>query len=527
MLDVAIIGAGIIGAAIARELARYNLSIAVFDQAEDISEGTTKANSAIVHSGYDAKQGSLKARFNIRGNQLFEAWCRELGAPFLRNTSLVLAFSDEEKTGLEKLLTRGRENGVPGLRIIGRSELREREPLVSPDAVGALLAETGGICSPYELAINLCEQAAANDVRFHLSCPVVRVKKASDCRGFELETGKGVFHAAIVINAAGVHADTINNQISAHTFSITARRGEYWMLDRAAGPAFRATVFQMPTAMGKGVLVTPTVEGTIIVGPTAADIPDKTDVRTTAAKLSEILRVARKTWPSMPDRQFITAFAGLRAHCDCDDFIVGEPPDAPGFFNVAGIESPGLTAAPAIAEAIAGQVVERLGASLRDLFRPGPVHPKPLREMDAAERQAAVAADPAYGRVICRCETVSEAEVRAAIRRAPGARTVDGVKRRTRAGMGRCQGGFCLPRVLSILHDELGVPEIELTKAGYESKILAGTLLSFHQAARLHQSSRQHQATGSPERMNTPGKGESTDWPDPEPDTQKEAGDRP
>lgn len=483
MLDVAIIGAGIIGAAIARELSRYDLAIAVFDQAEDVSEGTTKANSAIVHSGYDAKPGSLKARFNVRGNRLFEAWCRELSAPFIRNTSLVLAFSPEEEAGLRTLLARGLENGVPGLRMISRPELLEREPLVNPDAVSALLAESGGICSPYELAINLCEQAAANDVRFHLSCPVRRVLKAPNGQGYELETGQGFFRSAIVINAAGVHADTFNNQVSAHLFSITARRGEYWMLDRAAGPAFRATVFQMPTAMGKGVLVTPTVEGTIIIGPTAADILDKSDVRTTAEKLADIRRIARKTWPSMPDRQFITAFAGLRAHCACDDFIVGEPPDAPGFFNVAGIESPGLTAAPAIAEEIAAQVVERLDARPRDVFKPGPAHPKPLREMDAAERQAAVSSDPAYGRVICRCETVSEAEVRAAIRRAPGARTVDAVKRRTRAGMGRCQGGFCLPRVLSILKDELGVPETDLTKFGFESKILAGTLSEFHQAS--------------------------------------------
>jgi len=483
MLDVAIIGAGIIGAAIARELSRYDLAIAVFEQAEDVSEGTTKANSAIVHSGYDAKPGSLKSRFNVRGNQLFEAWCRDLSAPFIRNTSLVLAFSPDEEDGLRALLARGRVNGVPGLRLISRSELREREPLVNPDAVGALLAETGGICSPYELAINLCEQAAANGVQFYLSCPVHRVMKAPTGRGYDLETGQDLFRSAIVINAAGVHADTFNNQISAHPFTITARRGEYWMLDRAAGPAFKATVFQMPTAMGKGVLVTPTVEGTIIIGPTAADILDKSDVRTTAEKLSEIRRVARKTWPSMPDREFITAFAGLRAHDDCDDFIVGEPPDAPGFFNVAGIESPGLTAAPAIAEEIARQVVERLDARSRDVFRPGPVHPKPLREMDAAERQAAVAADPAYGRVICRCETVSEAEIRAAIRRAPGARTVDAVKRRTRAGMGRCQGGFCLPRVLSILQDELGIPETDLTKFGFDSKILAGSLSAFHQAS--------------------------------------------
>lgn len=483
MLDVAIIGSGIIGAAVARELSRFALQIAVFDRSEDVSEGTTKSNSAIVHAGFDAPPGSNKARFNVAGSLLFEDWCRDLGSPYQRNTSLVVAFSESDEVALHQLLARGIQNGVKGLRLLTRDEVLRREPNLNPEATMALLAETGAICSPYEMAIRLCEQAAANGVAFHLGCRVDRVRPASgEPSHFALETAQGLFTARAVVNAAGVYADVFNNQVSEDHFAIHARRGEYWLLDRAAGPPFTATMFQAPTSKGKGVLVTPTVEGTTIIGPNAENVDDKDDIRTTAAGLAEVLSVARRTWPDLPPRQCITTFAGLRASSDRHDFIVGEAPDRPGFFNAAGIESPGLTAAPAIAITLATQVAARLDAHPRRDFLPVPARPPLLRELTVEERAAAVAADPAFGRVICRCETVSEAEIRAAIRRSPGARTLDAVKRRTRAGMGRCQGGFCMPRVLAILAEELGEPETAITKFGFGSRILTGTLGESQQA---------------------------------------------
>ncbi len=474
MFDVTVIGGGVIGAAIARELARYRLSVVLLERKSDVAEGTTKANSAIIHAGYDAKPGSQKARTNVLGNAMFEDWCAELDVPFRRNTSLVVAFSDADLPGLADLMARGDENGVPGLSLIDEAELRRREPNIGPKARGALLAETGGICCPYELTISLATHALLNGVEIRLNTPVTGVSRENGT--FICQTPQGPVVSRALVNAAGVYADTINNQLSEDTFTITARRGEYVMLDKRFGPAFKATIFQMPTPMGKGVLITPTVEDTVILGPTAEDIEDKDDVRTTAAGLEQVLRVAALSWPQIPTRHFITAFAGLRAHCDRNDFILGEAADVPGFFNAAGIESPGLTAAPAIAAELAGQVADRLNAGKKDTFNPPYLARKPFRLMSHAERGAAVAADPAYGRIICRCESVPEAEILEAIRRPLGATTLDGVKRRARAGMGRCQGGFCAPRVLELLSRELGVPQTELTKFGGASRILSGTL---------------------------------------------------
>ncbi|HBP37394.1 MAG TPA: FAD/NAD(P)-binding oxidoreductase [Clostridiales bacterium] len=473
MYDVCIVGGGVIGCAIARELARCELSIALLEKHSDVAEGTSKANSAIVHAGYDARPGTVKARTNIAGNAVFEAWCRELDVPFRRNTSLVVTFNTEGIFGLRELLERGRKNGVPGLHLLSQTELRAREPNIGPSACGALLAETGGICCPYELTIALAAQAVQNGVDLKLNCQVTSVRK-NPAGGFLLQTSQGPLNCRTLVNAAGVHADGINNQLSENRFRIIPRRGEYWMVDKAFGSAFSATIFQLPTAMGKGILVTPTVEGTVILGPTAEDIDNKEDTRTTAAKLEEILRVASLSWAQIPRKNFITAFAGVRAHPEHNDFILGEAPDVPGLFNAAGVESPGLTAAPAIAGELAGLVAARLGARNKAEYQPPWPAPKHFRSMSDSERQAAIAENPEYGRIICRCEQISEAEIRAAIRRPVGATTLDGVKRRTRAGMGRCQGGFCTPRVLHILSEELDVSPLELTKSGGLSKILTG-----------------------------------------------------
>jgi len=471
--DVCIIGGGVIGCAIARELARYELTAIVLEKHSDVAEGTTKANSAIVHAGYDAKPGSHKARTNVAGNRVFEAWCRELDVPYQRNTSLVVAFSESDLPALSELLERGRLNGVAGLSILNEAELRECEPNIGPAARGALLAATGGICCPYELTIALMTHAVINGVQLELNCEVTQVAR-QPAGGFQISTSKGTYQSRILINAAGVYADVINNQLSEDQFKIIARRGEYWMIDKTYGSAFNATIFQLPTAMGKGVLVTPTVEGTVILGPTAEDIEDREDVRTTARGLDEILRVAGLSWADIPRRSFITAFAGIRAHADRNDFILGEAADVPGLINAAGIESPGLTAAPAIAVELAELAADRLNAKLKTEFLPPWETPPRFRFLDIGQKRAAIAADPAFGRVICRCEQITEAEIRAAIRRPVGATTVDGVKRRTRAGMGRCQSGFCAPRVLDILSEELHVSPLELTKFGGESKILTG-----------------------------------------------------
>jgi glycerol-3-phosphate dehydrogenase len=474
MTDVIVIGAGVVGCAVARELARFELRVAVLEKSCDVAEGATKSNSAIVHAGFDAKPGSHKARFNVAGNALFEPLCRELGVPFQRNASLVVAFCPEEVSTLEELKARGETNGVPGLRIAGRDGARALEPNIGREVCAALVAPTGGICCPYELTFRLAESAAANGVAFCFSCGARSVSRRGDAWLVEAEDGR-TFEARAVVNAAGLYADVFNNQVSAEKLTVRPRRGEYLMIDKRYAGTFRQTVFQVPTAMGKGVLVSPTVDGTLIVGPTAEEIGDKTDTRTTTAGLAKIRLSVERVWNGFPSSGVIATFAGLRAHGDRGDFVLGEPADAPGFFNAAAIESPGLTAAPALGVWLAEQVADKLGAARRKEFANGSSHWPQFRSMNAAERSAAIARDPAYGRIVCRCESVSEAEIRAAIRCRIGARTLDGVKRRTRAGMGRCQGGFCAPRIVEILCEELGMAPEQVTKFGGGSWLLAPT----------------------------------------------------
>ena len=461
MDDVIVIGAGVVGCSIARELSRWNLNIRVLEAGSDVAEGASKANSAIVHAGFDAKPGTNKAKFNVLGNQMFEDVCRELKVPFRRNGSLVLAFSDEEKAALGELVARAAQNGVP-VEVIEQAELRRREPNVSSEAVAALWAPTGGICCPYELTFRTAENAAANGVEFSFDAQVVDIAHATGPAMWRVTCADGrVFAAKAVVNAAGIHSDELNNRVSATKYVIAARRGEYLMLDRDEDGAFTATMFQVPTKMGKGILVSPTVDGTVIIGPTAEDIADKEDKATTYAGLEKVKEGARRTYPNLPLGKVITEFSGLRAHeTTVGDFILGEAPDAPGFFNAVGIESPGLTSAPAIGVWLAAQVVERLGASRKNpslISKDVSWWPK-TREMKPDELAELVVRDPSFGRVVCRCEEISEGEIRAAIRARVGARTLDGVKRRTRSGMGRCQGGFCTPRLIEILGQELGLP---------------------------------------------------------------------
>ena len=458
--DVAVIGAGVVGCAVARELTRWNLNVVVLEAGSDVAEGASKANSAIVHAGFDAQPGTNKAKFNVRGNRMFEDVCRELKVPFRRNGSLVLAFGAEDETTLAELKARGEQNGVP-TEIISREELRRREPNVSPEATAALWAPTGGICCPYELTFRYAENAAANGAEFVFDAKVAGIDHAG-AEEWKLVCEDGrEFAARAVVNCAGCHSDEINNLVSATKFSITARRGEYLMLDRDEDGTFASTMFQCPSKMGKGILVSPTVDGTMIVGPTAEDVGDKEDKATTYAGLEKVKAGARRTYPDLPLGKVIAEFSGMRAHeTTVGDFILGEASDAPCFFNAVGVESPGLTSAPAIGVHLAELVAERLGASRKNpslVSKDVSWWPK-TREMKPEELSELVERDPSFGRVVCRCEEVTEGEIRAAIRARVGARTLDGIKRRTRSGMGRCQGGFCTPRLIEILGAELGLP---------------------------------------------------------------------
>ena len=461
--DVIVVGAGVVGAFVARELSRFNANIAVLEAGSDVAEGASKANSAIVHAGFDAKPGTLKAKFNVLGNRMFEDVCRELKVPFRRNGSLVLAFGPEDEKTLAELKERAAVNGVP-VKIISRNVLRGREPNVSPEATAALWAPTGGICCPYELAFRCAENAAANGVRFFFDAKVVKIERGDDARSAAkwkilCEDGRE-FSARALVNCAGVRSDELNNLVSEVKYSIVARRGEYLMLDRDEEKSFSATMFQCPSKMGKGILVSPTVDGTVIVGPTAEDIDDKDDKATTYAGLEKVKAGARRTWPDIPLGKVIAEFSGLRAHeTTRGDFVIGEAPDAPGFFNALGVESPGLTSAPAIGVHLAGIVAGFLGASRKNpmLFSSDVSWWPKTREMNSIELAALVEKDPSFGRVVCRCERITEGEIRASIRARVGARTLDGVKRRTRSTMGRCQGGFCTPRLIEILGAELGI----------------------------------------------------------------------
>ena len=472
MYDAVIIGGGAVGCAVARYLSRYRLSICLVERGEDVCVGTSKANSAICHAGFDAPVGSAKARFNVEGSRMMEGLSQELDFPYRRCGSLVLCFDEAELPHLRELLERGVQNGVEGLEILDRAALRALEPAVSDKAVAALWAPTGAVLCPFGMTIAVAENAAANGCAFRFNTEVARIERRDGF--FRLHTGGDCIDTRVVISAAGVYGDALHNQLCADKLTIVPRRGEYCLLDRTCGQLVQHTIFQLPSAMGKGVLVTPTVHGNLLVGPTAVDQPDKGRTATTAEGLRSVAETAAKSVENLPMRDVITSFAGLRAHLSGpeDDFIVGESAD--GFFEAVGIESPGLSSAPAIGRYLAELAAAKLHAAEKKDFiaqRRDMPHP---REMDFASRQDLIARDPAYGQVICRCEGVTEGEIRDAIRRVPGARSLDGVKRRVRAGMGRCQGGFCGPKVMELLSRELQVPITALTKGGGESRLLAG-----------------------------------------------------
>ena len=473
-MRIIIIGGGVVGCAVARLLSRYQAEVTVLEGGEDVAHGASKANSGIVHAGYDAEPGSLKARLNVEGAAMYPALCKEVDAPYSRPGAMILAFHEEERATLEELYAQGERNGVKDQRIIERDEVLRLEPNVSPDVVCALLEPASGLTSPYELTCALADHAAVNGVTFLRNTYVNAIQKTEG--GFLLHTSQGAFQAELVVNCAGVNSAALHNQLSDAKLEIIPRKGEYYLLDHPKTPLFTMTLFQTPTAMGKGVLVSPTVHGNTLLGPTADDVPDGTDVSTTARGLNAVVERARLTWPALSLRATVTTFAGVRAHEKSGDFIIGATKGAPGAYEAVGIESPGLSASPAIAHMLTEQIVRENGLREKETWLPAPKREKHFYDMTLEERIAVTQKEPTYGTLVCRCEQVTEAEVRAAIRRPVGATTIDGVKRRTRAGMGRCQGGFCSPRVLEILAEELHIEPTEVTKCGGESIVLTGTI---------------------------------------------------
>ncbi len=468
MYDVAVIGGGVVGALIARTLARYQLKICILEKANDVAMGASSANSAIVHAGFDAKVGSLKARMNVRGSEMMEDICRELGVKYQNNGSLVIGFNDEDRATVEELFRRGNANGVKGLRILDREELVSMEPNISPNAICALWAPTGSIVCPYELTLAAIGNAMDNGAELLLNFEVSDIRETSG--GFSVFAGSERIDARYVVNAAGLYSDAIARMVGDDSFTVHPRRGEYILLDKECGGLVRSTIFRTPSKMGKGILVSPTVDGNLLTGPTSFDIDDKTDRATTSEGLSMVMKQAGENVSGVQFGKSITSFCGLRAVGSTGDFIINNPRH--GFINVAGIESPGLSSAPAIGEYVTTLLQNdglTLNARADYVAKREAAHA--FREMSMEEKNEVIRRDPTYGHIICRCEGVSEGEILAAIRQNPKPRDLDGVKRRTRAQMGRCQGGFCSPYIVELLANERNVPYESITKFGGASYI--------------------------------------------------------
>ncbi len=475
MYDVAIIGAGIVGASMARELSRYNLKVCLIEKENDVSEGATKANSAIVHAGYDPEVGTAMARLNVRGCHLTEVYTKELDVPYKKIGSLVVAFSEPELKTLEELYHRGNSNGVPDQRLINREELVKIEPHIGETAVGALLSPSAGVVGPWEFCIALTENAVVNGVDLMLGTEVIDIKKEDNV--FTIYTANPLrdpIETKYIVNAAGIYSDAIMAMVGEPEFKIKPRKGQYFVLDKSQGELANHVIFQCPTELGKGILVSPTVHGNLIVGPDAEDGVERDDKSTTREQLDYIRETAMISINDINFRESIRNFAGLRAQSDRKDFIIEEAKSVKGLINLAGIKSPGLTSAPAIAED-AVEILRNIGLELikKDNFNP---YRKQTHFMSLSpeDKAAKIKEDPTFGRVICRCENITEGEIIESIHRPVGSLTVDGIKRRVRPGMGRCQGGFCGPRVLEIISRELQVPLEEVMKDIDGSYILTG-----------------------------------------------------
>lgn len=464
MVDVVIVGGGVCGCSLLYELSRYKLSAVLVEKENDVSVGTTKANSAIVHAGYDPHPGTKMARYNVEGNALVKELCEKLDVPYQQIGSLVLAFDADQDALVRELFDRGTQNGVPGMKVLSAEEVREMEPNVSPEVTSALYAPSAGIVSPWELAIALAETAVKNGAQVELNSEVTSIQPIDG--GFRVTAGGKEIDTRFVVNAAGIWSDKINDMAAPHTFTVSANKGEYFLLDKSQGTLVNHVIFQCPSKVGKGVLVSPTVHGNLIVGPNAEDA-EKDDLGTTGGGLAFVRKMALRSVPDINFRDSIRNFAGLRANTEIDDFLVGET-DQKGFFNIAGIKSPGLTSAPAIARDMVRMLGEAgLALDPKETFV-DERHVVRFKHLSHEERAAAIAKKPLYGQIVCRCETITEGEIVDALHRPLPPCSIDGVKRRCGSGMGRCQGGFCGPRVQQIIARELGIPQeaVMMDRAG-------------------------------------------------------------
>lgn len=470
MVDVAIIGCGVTGAAVAYQLAKKQVSVLILEAENDVSMGTTKANSAILHAGYDPEPGTSMARLNVRGSALAKEICAALDVPYKQTGSFVVAFGPEQEKTLRRLYENGTVNGVPGLEILSGDEAREMEPNLSPEITAALHAPSAAIVSPWEFALAMAENAVQNGADLHLETRVTGLAPTEG--GWKIATTKGDFEARFVVNAAGVDAGKVHAMAAPENFVTRPCRGEYYLLDKSAGSTVGRVIFQCPTAAGKGVLVAPTVHGNLIVGPNAQDVADSADTATTAMGLAQVAQSARKSVPGVDLSACIRNFAGIRANTDRPDFVIQWA--APGFLDLAGMKSPGLSAAAAVGEEAAA-LLQRAGLVLKEKENPVTTRKRiRFKELPGEEKAVLIAREPSYGRVICRCERVTEGEIIAACHTAIPPRSIDGVKRRVGAGMGRCQGGFCGPRVMEILSRELGKSPLEIPQEGAASILLTG-----------------------------------------------------
>lgn len=466
MYDIAVIGAGVIGGMTARELAKYNLKICILEKENDVAMGATKANSAIVHAGFDANTGSLKAKLNVKGSRMMKDVCEELGVKYKNNGSLVVGFNEEDRKMINTLLKRGVDNGVEGLKVIEKAELKKLEPNLSDDVVCALYAPTGAIVCPYELTVAAIGNAMDNGAELKCNFEVCDIQKSE--KGYKVISQNDCVETRFVINCAGLYSDEIAKLIGDDSFTVHSRKGEYILLDKECGKLISHTIFRTPSKMGKGILVTSTVDGNLLLGPTSVDTQDKENKNTSEEGFAEIIDKAKEGVPGVLLKKTITSFCGLRAVGTTGDFIITSPEQH--FINVAGIESPGLSASPAIAQYVV-EMLKNQGVVLTPKIDYNPKRESmyAFRESSIEEKNKIIKKNAAYGRIICRCEGVSEGEIVDAIRRNPKARDLDGVKRRTRAQMGRCQGGFCTPYIIELLAKELGVSYEEVTKFGGNS----------------------------------------------------------
>jgi glycerol-3-phosphate dehydrogenase len=457
--DVIIIGGGVCGCSLLYELSRYSIKTLLLEKENDVADGTSKANSAIVHAGYDPPPGTAMARYNVEGNRLFEQLCADLDVMYKKIGSLVVGFDETDRKSIEKLYVKGNKNAVPGLRIVERDELFGMEPALNRDIVCALYAPTAGIVSPWEFAIANAECAVKGGAKVEFNADVTGIKREND--HFIVNTVKGEYRARFVVNAAGVNSDIISGMAGEKSFTIQPKRGEYYILDTTEAKLVNKVVFPCPSKLGKGVLVSPTVHGNIIVGPDSTDCPREA-TESTASGLEYVARNALRCVPSVNLRASIRNFSGIRADAGIEDFIVGESKVTPGFFNIAGIKSPGLTASPAIAKDVAGMLIDK---GLDSTPNPGFVAKRKItrfKYLSDDEKREAIRRNPLYGTIVCRCETVTEGEIVDALRRPLPPRSLDAVKRRCATGMGRCQGGFCGPRVMALIAKYANISEMDI-----------------------------------------------------------------